>query len=613
MTYSAAIAGTLRQERDFAGCPRQMLARFLPHVSERTLEAGEALVTKGEAAGDTFLIVEGAFKLESGTNTSQTIDHGLLGEEAAIGMDTYVATATATKTAKVLVLPREPLWELATHRPLRERLLASFNSRLTGLPAAPPKDNRAERRDIGWGQIVGWICSFTVPALVIWGLWDSKTLPNQQALFMLGIISIIVVMWVFQLVTDFVPGLFAVLGIILLGLAPPTVALSGFASDSFFMALSILGLAAVIRVSGLSLRMLLWLLRIGPAHKLWYNFSLFITGVIITPIVPTANGRIAILAPFMNDLTSAFDKESAKLESPRLSGSVLGGTTLLTAVFLSSKSVNFLIFGLLPFQDQARFQWLYWLYAASVCAIVLMALYFLFLYILFRNTSRPTISKDLVRDQLKILGPMIPAEWAGLLGLGVLFLSFVTASIHHIDVPWVALGIMFTLLMFGYLAKQEFRQNIDWSFLIFLGTLIGLVKSMDFVGLDQWFLLQLKWLRVFMAENFEQFILLLAAAIFVVRFALPINATVVIFATLLIPTAINIGLNPWIVGFLILLLSESFIWPYQASYYLQFKGIVGPQAGADSKPMLMLNFLVFFMKIAAIYASIPFWKYLGLL
>ena len=217
-----------------------------------------------------------------------------------------VATTTATSNAKVLVLPREPLWELATHRPLRERLMASFNSRLTGNSPAPPTDSRAARREIGWGQVIGWLLAVAVPALVLWSLWDSETL-SQQALFMLGIISIIVVMWVFQLTSDFVPGLFAVLGAILLGLSPPSVALSGFASDSFFMALSILGLAAVIRFSGLSLRMLLWLLRIGPAHKLWYNFSLFITGTIITPIVPTANGRIAILAPFMNDLLSAFD------------------------------------------------------------------------------------------------------------------------------------------------------------------------------------------------------------------------------------------------------------------------------------------------------------------
>ena len=88
MTYSSDIADALRQEAEFARCPRQMLARFLPHVSERTLAVGEALTSKGADAGDTFLIVEGSFKLENSDNGSQTIDHGLLGEEAAIGMDT---------------------------------------------------------------------------------------------------------------------------------------------------------------------------------------------------------------------------------------------------------------------------------------------------------------------------------------------------------------------------------------------------------------------------------------------------------------------------------------------------------------------------------------------
>ena len=51
---------------------------------------------------------------------------------------------------------------------------------------------------------------------------------------------------------------------------------------------------------------------------------------------------------------------AAQKEGPRLTASVMGGASLMSAIFLSSKSVNFLIFGLLPLQEQARFQWLYW-------------------------------------------------------------------------------------------------------------------------------------------------------------------------------------------------------------------------------------------------------------
>jgi DASS family divalent anion:Na+ symporter len=106
---------------------------------------------------------------------------------------------------------------------------------------------------------------------------------------------------------------------------------------------------------------------------------------------------------------------------------------------------------------------------------------------------------------------------------------------------------------------------------------------------------------------------MLTAAIFIVRLALPINAVVVIFAALLIPTAVNIGVNPWLIGFIILLMSESFIWPYQASYFVMFISIAGPKGQADDKRLIWMNFAIILIKLAAIYASIPYWQYLGLL
>ncbi len=610
-----SISGALLGEPSFQYCQPQDLARFLPHVSEKLLQAGEVLHLGGEQALHAFLIVEGAFELSDRDRVTGALENGFLGEEAAIGMDQYVTTATAVKPSKVLVMPAQAIVKLADFKPLRQRLLASFSGRFTDETGSKPYSllgvvaETAEQPRV----VIGWLCALLLPAGIFFFFNGKDILPSLQALYLLCIISVTVTMWVFRLLPDFVPALFGVLATILLGVAPAEVALKGFSSDSFFMALSILGLSVVISVSGLSYRVLLWLLRLGPANKIWYNFSLFITGLALTPVVPTTNGRVAIVAPFLNDLLVSFDKESAKKEAPRLSVNVLSGVSLLSAIFLSSKSVNFVVFGLLPFQEQQQFQWLYWFYAASVCGAVLLIFYVLGSWLLFRNDSRPCISKALVERQNAILGKITAAEWAGIAGLLVLFLSFTTAALHRINVPWVALAILFSLLMFGFLEKSAFREKIDWSFLVFLGALIGLVAAMRHIGLDVWLTSNLSWLNVYMEEDFPSFLLMLAVAIFVVRLALPINATVIIFATLLIPTAISIGFNPWIIGFVILLMSESFIWPYQASYFSQFMSITGPEARADNRNVAIFHFMIFIFKLAAIYATIPFWRYIGLL
>jgi DASS family divalent anion:Na+ symporter len=167
--------------------------------------------------------------------------------------------------------------------------------------------------------------------------------------------------------------------------------------------------------------------------------------------------------------------------------------------------------------------------------------------------------------------------------------------------------------MFGFIQDKQFRQNIDWNFLIVLGALIGIVSSMQHTELDIWLARQLSFLNDYMANQFELFVLMLTAAIFIVRLALPINAVVVIFAALLIPAAVNIGVNPWLIGFLVLLLSESFFWPYQASYFMMFISIAGSSARSEDRRLVIMNFAVLAAKLIAIYVSIPYWKLLGLL
>ena len=615
MSDSKTLADALRADPAFQSCARQDLARLLSNAAVRTVHAGAALHTQGEPAKEIFFILDGAFEVEDAAGHAMTADGGFLGEEAAIGFSTYLASARARGTATVAAIPRAAVRDIAADHTVRERLLASYSRRRNGaIAAGDGADSKtAPEKPVPARVIVGWLLAILAPIAILWWSTNGSGLPNLQSEYLLAVIGIAVVMWVFRLMPDFVPALFTILCVLLLGLAPPNLALGGFASDTFFMALSVFGLSAVITVSGLSYRVLLWLLRIGPAHKAWYNASLFITGTILTPLIPTTNGRVAILGPFFTDLLKSMDAESARLEAPRLSASLIGGVSLLSTIFLSSKSVNFLIFGLLPPQDEERFQWLYWFYAASVCGAVLAALYGLGLLLLFRNGSRPSIAKSLVADQLRILGPMRPAEWSAVLGLGVLLLAFMTEKMHHIEVPWVALAILFSLLMFNFLDARDFRQRIDWTFLVFLGALVGLVKVMQFVGLDDWLAHHLEWLSDIMIHDFGHFVLLLAAAIFIVRLALPINATVVIFATLLVPTASANGVNPWLVGFVVLLLSENFIWSYQASYYLQFCSLVGPSAQAEDRRIILLNALGFLMKLAAIYASFPFWRQIGIL
>src|SRR5690606_32394488 len=108
-------------------------------------------------------------------------------------------------------------------------------------------------KDKGGARVLsGWLLATAVPFAVFFLLRNAPDIAGVQTAYLLAVVSSAVVMWVFRLLPDFVPALFAVLGIVLLNLTPPEVALSGFSSDTFFMALSIFALSVVTTTSGFS-------------------------------------------------------------------------------------------------------------------------------------------------------------------------------------------------------------------------------------------------------------------------------------------------------------------------------------------------------------------------
>ncbi len=504
----------------FSLCSKPSLARLVPWLTVKRLAPDEVLYRDGDPVDSSYVVLSGELTLQRGEESRSETE--LAGEEAGLGLSRRDGTARAVTATRLLAIPDQALFALsADNPPFRQALLDRFSQRERQTQPEPPP------RKSPLLEGLGWLLAVLIPGTVYLSLNDTLGQGSPGAVQFLMIGSAAVVMWAFQLLPEFVPALLALLGVVLLGLAPPEVALSGFASKGFIIALSIFGLSAVIRSSGLSYRVLLWLLRIGPASKVWYRMALFITGAALTPIIPSANGRVSIVTPLLTDLLQAVDSGGSR-ERQRLAVATLTGVSLLSAAFLSSKSINFVMFGFLPAQEQMRFQWLTWTYAASVVLVVILALYFLLDALIYRNPEKLNLPKHVIAKQLTVLGPLARAEWAGIVGLSVLLVSFVTTAVHHIEVPWVALAVLSWLLMFGFIDRVQFRERIDWSFLIFLGALIGLIAVMREVGIDDWLAARLGILGHYMSNSFGVFVLLLAGAIFAVRIALPINPTIVI-------------------------------------------------------------------------------------
>lgn len=459
---------------------------------------------------------------------------------------------------------------------------------------------------------LGWFLAVVVPLALFFWMQQQENLTQNVILF-LAIVSVPLIMWMFSLLPDFVPALFVVLLCLLFGLAPAEVVLSGFSSNGFLLTFSVLGLGVVITSSGLTYRYTLLLLKWLPEHTAWYQFALFFTGVLFTPVVPSIAGRAAISAPILLNMTQGLDPKTKKQSAGMLYSGGLDGVSFVSAIFLTSAPANLIIFGMLPQQEQQAFQFMYWLYAASLTGAIMLVLYLIVSAIYFRAYRSVEVSKADITKELKQMGAMSWREWWALAGIFVLAIGIVTASTHKIKIPFVAFSVFFVLLFLGVLSRDEFIKKIDWAFLFLLGCLIGVLATMNYLEIDKLLLLNLSVLGDYMRHDFHTFVIILSIAILGVRFFIPINSTILIFSTALLPISSASGVSPWLIGFIILLMAETSFFNYQSPHILYFRRVGKGDLEFNEWSITFFKALLVIVKLVAIYASIPFWLSIGVL
>lgn len=458
---------------------------------------------------------------------------------------------------------------------------------------------------------VGWATALLTPIFVFIYLWGLSI--EIHVIMFCAIISIALVMWIFSLTTAFIAPLIAILLILLSGLAPAQIVLSGFSSGTFFLTFSVLGLGAVVVSTGLTYRYTLWLIRKLPANMIGWHMALFFTGVLFMPVVPSIPGRTSIIAPVLKEMTKDLGDGVRKKSFPMLYSGALDGITFLGPLFLTGAPANLFIYGLLPPQNQQAFQFMQWLLAASVTGVLLFVSYFILAWIYFREMGHIEVKKSRIDAELQRIGKMGWQEWVALLCIIILGVGVFSTSIHKIIIPLIALTVFCTLLFLGILSTEDFKEKIDWTFLFLLGSIIGIIRTMNYLNIDHMMVENLKWLATYMRCDFKIFILLLCAMIIIVRLFLPMATTNFIFASTLLPLASANAVNPWLVGFIVLVLCETSIFNYQSPHITLFRDKCGITADFRDGAVVFFRFLLLLIKLIAIFASIPYWIKIGIL
>ncbi len=593
--------------------PRRKIASVVSRMECYRFSAGDEVYASDRPADYMYWVIEGEVILDGPSGEQRAGPGDTFGEEALQTEGVYAQRARVTRDAMVVRLPADWARNIFAGTAAFQGLLSGLMRRLTGhgIKAAETNETVDAQPGPNWLRTVGWLATMILPPMLFF--FGRGVLADGNQLVFLCISLATVLMWGFRLMNEFIPSIFAILSILILNIAPAEVALVGFTDGSFYLALSIFGLSSLIVSSGLAFRMVLWMLRAVPVSPRWHAWSLFSIGTLLTPLLPSANGRIALMMPVLKDLIDSSNYKPGGRTATYLFMSGFAGFTMLSTIFLSSKTIHFVIFGLLPQQVKERFTWGYWLLASIAAAVILIAGIFLLLEHFSRGKENPGVTREQIRLQYRAFGPMSISEWAALGGVLLFIVGISTESLHKIQLPWIGLMVLYATLAVGLLSPKQFRLSTDWTFLLYLGTLIGFVSTISYLGLDKQAAASLGFMGYYMKNQFWLFVIILSVTIIVLRFFVPTNTAVAILASVLFPMAQALGVNPWVVGFILLMLSDIWFFPYQCTYYIQIESQVEKDPHLDAKTFYRFNAAANVLRIVAVFASIPFWKWLGLL
>jgi anion transporter len=621
-------------------------ARLIPRFVPMSYRSGNYLVRQGEEGNSFFIILKGVARIEvrrpgeDAVEVARLSDGDCFGEVCLLTRKTRTADVVAHTDMQLLRLSREVFQDLLQkHHSLGTRMAEALALRIQSTndlfrkepspliepsPAADHMDDKEESLPSSKGLIAGWslhkplrdrrIASLLFAAITCSGayfLLRGGNLTIDQIL-LLELLLAATIVWSFDAYSYHAVALVLPLAAVILVGAAPETAFSGFANPSWFLVLGVFALSAAVTRTGLMYRLVLILIRFFPPSYIGQSFALATAGLLLTPVIPSSNGRAVLIGPVVTNLSEIFGFRNGSAGSIGISMAALLGFGHMSFMFMNGTATCLLAFGLLPHEVTARVTWGDWLLAALPLGLTFFLLSYAATIYLYRPLLERTRKESVIKAQLEALGPFAKGEIVTLLTVLASLAAFLTQPVHHVQGAWIALLGFFVLFSSGVLTEKQVRSDIDWNFLISFGAIVGFGSAISHSGLGEELSRNLSPFLATGSENPAVFLVTVSLAVHLLRFALPLPAAQVVSILSVLPLLPQLGIDPFVLCLVVLISGNPWFFPFQSSLYLNLMEATEGRLFNHRQTRAAAVAHVLIVQ-AAIFVSVPYWQYLGLI
>ncbi|MEX0305006.1 MAG: SLC13 family permease [Leisingera sp.] len=297
-----------------------------------------------------------------------------------------------------------------------------------------------------------------------------------------GIAIITLGLWITGAVPEFLTSLLFLLLSALAAVAPPETVFSGFHTSAMWMIFGGLVIGHAVSQSGLGDRVVTRLVAISPPGYLGVLATVALAGLVLSFVIPTAIGRVVLLAPIAVRLAGQFGLEAGTRGQTGLVLTAGMSTSLPAFTILPSNVPNLVMSASAENLYGVSFTYGQYLLAnfpvlGGMCLLATVGLNWWF----FREELRPAERQEdatgmtAVQQRLSCLMALTVFLW-------------ITDTWHGLAPAWVAMGaaLFCALPRAGVIPASDIPQKINFAPLFFVGGVVGFGAVASETSLSTW-------------------------------------------------------------------------------------------------------------------------------
>ncbi len=579
-------------------------------TKKETVNEGEQLYKKDQKIDKLYIVLEGGIDLKVDGKVFDEVNKGCVGEEFVIGDESYRFDAVAKANTSVLSIEKDILLSIIERNySFKQALIESLLLHISKISEKKEEEKKEKKRNLIW-PIIGWVLTLILPFVVYYLLKDSYV--SWEGKNVLYLLVVCCIMWIFSLVPYFVPAVILLFGVSVLKIAPLSVTLSGFSSISFLMVLSIFAIGTALMESNVFYRFMLFLYRVFPVSKYTNALIILIISLLLAIVIPAYLGRLVIISSLAVEMNNLMHLPKNGKEITLLA--IIPVYFSISNLFLTSSYFNFVILSFFSTQEAEQCTWLYWAFSASPVILVLVIFACLSIYFVFRKLDSKVpheVIKKQMKEKVKVLGRMTFKEGMVIIGLCVFVLGIVTTPMFRIHPVWIIFFILYMFMVVKLLTGKLFQSKIKWSFVLLIGLIIGVVRTLEYVGVMADVIKYMSFIGDLMKNNFYIFVIVLVSIVVVAKIIVPLIIVQLVLLIILMPLCTVINISQWLIAFLILQAINIELMIPASMNYNYLLSFMKDKGGISKKFFVSYNYIYAVIAIVAICVSMPFWKWLG--